>query len=140
MHLTFVLPEYVRMPILDGFGATQRIREIEQQFEAKWGPISPRLSKRLNGRIPIFAVSASLRESQRDELMRYGLDGWVLKPVDFKRLNVVMQGVLDPVRRRQDMYQPSCSWENGGWLSSKMPDDPDDAPPIATTSSSATVT
>jgi DNA-binding response OmpR family regulator len=128
------------MPILDGFGATQRIREIEQQFEAKWGSTSPRLSKRLNSRIPIFAVSASLRESQRDELMRYGLDGWILKPVDFKRLNVVMQGVLDPARRRQDMYKSGCSWESGGWLSSKMPDDPDDAPAITTPSSSATVT
>ena len=126
------------MPILNGFEATQKIREIEEQFEAKWGTLA-RPSKRLNGRIPIFAISASLRESQRDELMRYGMDGWILKPVDFKRLNIIMQGVLDPSRRRQDMYFPGCNWECGGWLSSTMPHDPDEEPPLPTPSSSSTL-
>lgn len=126
------------MPILNGFEATQRIREIEEQFQAKWGTVA-RPSNRLNGRIPIFAISASLRESQRDELMRHGMDGWILKPVDFKRLNIIMQGVLDPLRRRQDMYHPGCNWESGGWLSSTMPNVPADDLPIPTPSSSSTL-
>lgn len=41
----------------------------------------------VNGRIPILAVSASLSENQRQEITDVGLDGWILKPVDFKRLS-----------------------------------------------------
>lgn len=106
----------IQMPILDGFQATQRIREAEERLKTSRSAPSPRHSQKQNGRIPIFAVSASLRESQREELMRYGMDGWILKPVDFKRLKIIMQGILDPIQRDKDIYQPGCNWESGGWL------------------------
>lgn len=110
-----------RMPILDGFQATQRIRELEKatmhEASAKHGA---RVSCILNGRIPIFAVSASLQEQQREELSNYGMDGWILKPIDFKRLNVILKGVVDTVQREQDVYQPGCNWESGGWLKERL--------------------
>jgi len=74
------------------------------------------LKYQVNGRIPIFAVSASLAESQREELLDYGIDGWILKPIDFHRLHTVLKGVIDPVQRRHDVYRPGCDWEVGGWL------------------------
>lgn len=103
------------MPILNGFESTQKIREHEQSQ-----PLTteqPPMSIQLNGRIPIFAVSASLLEQQRDELWNYGVDGWILKPIDFKRLFTILRGVTDPVQRGLDQYKPGCNWERGGWLS-----------------------
>lgn len=104
------------MPILNGFEATKCIRSLEQlTFEES--PDEPiRLSKHLNGRIPIFAVSASLLESQRDDMLELGMDGWILKPIDFKRLKLILKGILDSAQRERDVYRPGCSWEAGGWL------------------------
>lgn len=108
------------MPILNGFQATVRVRQIEQEeaSKAEGSPIarSQRLSQRINGRIPIFAVSASLREEQREQMKEYGLDGWILKPIDFKRLFIMLRGITDPEQREKDMYSMNRDWEVGGWL------------------------
>ena len=103
------------MPILNGFESTERIR----QFEAEKPPPdedSQRLSWKFNGRIPIFAVSASLKESQREDMFKLGMDGWILKPIDFKRLRIILRGISNPSTRHQDVYRTGCSWEAGGWL------------------------
>ncbi|KAF8195506.1 hypothetical protein BJ912DRAFT_1021221 [Pholiota molesta] len=103
----------IQMPILNGFEATQKIRGFEKKLNAE---IVRRPSQVLNGRIPIFAVSASLLEQQRDKLANHGMDGWILKPIDFKRLSVILKGVIDSSQRQNDVYHPGCSWERGGWL------------------------
>ncbi|KAF9561324.1 hypothetical protein CPC08DRAFT_635599 [Agrocybe pediades] len=117
----------IQMPILNGFEATRRIRDLEVQEQSKG--LTPqstrRLSQILNGRIPIFAVSASLLEQQRDDLSEHGLDGWILKPIDFKRLNVILKGITDPEQRHKDVYHPGCSWEAGGWLKNQSERDQD---------------
>ncbi|KAJ6584688.1 hypothetical protein B0H19DRAFT_926655 [Mycena capillaripes] len=103
----------IQMPILDGYAATERIRALEKSSPAD----SLRLSNRLNGgHIPIFAVSASLQEHRREEMANYGIDGWILKPIDFKRLKVILTGVTDSTQRELDLYHSGCSWEAGGWL------------------------
>jgi hypothetical protein len=102
-----------RMPILNGLEATQQIRHLETTKLAK----TDRLSSSLNGgRIPIFVVSASLLERQREELEKIGVDGWILKPIDFGRLYTILRGVTDPVQRERDEYRVGGSWEIGGWL------------------------
>jgi CheY-like chemotaxis protein len=101
------------MPILDGFEATRQIRHLE----ATGLPRTDRLAHILNGgRIPIFAVSASLVERQRGELEQIGIDGWLLKPIDFGRLYTILRGVTDPMQRSRDEYRVGGSWETGGWL------------------------
>lgn len=101
------------MPLLNGYEATERIRIFEQDTNVK----HQRLSHKLNGRIPIFAVSASLFEHQREDMYELGIDGWILKPIDFKRLRVILRGVTDPVQRSFDVYSKGVSsWEQGGWL------------------------
>ena len=100
------------MPILNGLEATERIRELETSSL----PRKDRVSHVLNGRIPIFAVSASLLERQRGELAATGLDCWILKPIDFKRLRRILEGIHDIEQRQRDIYMPGFSWENGGWL------------------------
>lgn len=102
------------MPILDGFGATKGIRAIEKAG-TKQGQL-PRRSIALVGRIPIFAVSASLTEDQRDYMIRLGMDGWILKPIEFKRMAVLLGGITNLKLREENAYYVSCNWEHGGWL------------------------
>lgn len=103
------------MPILDGYNAAERIRLVEKSTPL--APAALRRSARLNDNgIPIIVVSASLQESQREFMLQKGVDGWLLKPIDFERLSVVKLGVLNRHQRLRDLYHPGCSWESGGWL------------------------
>lgn len=100
------------MPLLNGYEATERIRDLEQSRRIMFD----RLSHELNGRIPIFAVSASLLEQHREDMHKLGMDGWILKPIDFKRLRTILKGATDAAQREKDVYHNGCSWELGGWL------------------------
>lgn len=109
------------MPIVNGFEATQQIRTLETDNASPVGTYSKdKLSHKLNGRIPIFAVSASLMEQQREELMGYGMDGWILKPIDFKRLGSILKGITDLKQRECDVYKLGGSWEVGGWFENRL--------------------
>ena len=99
------------MPLLNGYEATERVRGLEKDFTPP-----DRLSHRLNGRIPTFAVSASLLEEKRQEIINFGIDGWILKPIDFKRLRSILRGITDPAQRQKDLYKEGRSWELGGWF------------------------
>jgi hypothetical protein len=102
------------MPIVDGYSATKMIRTYEKTHAGTC--LSPRAS--CNYRIPIFAVSASLVEKDRDKYMDIGFDGWLLKPVDFKRVNQMLKGVVDDETRDACLYQPG-HWEQGGWFTKR---------------------
>lgn len=103
---------YVRMPICDGYTATRRIREIEQ----KAGLTETERHPAMSDEVPIFAVSASLHEHQKPQLLECGFSGFILKPVDFARLGELMRGALNADSRVRTQYQPG-RWEKGGWLS-----------------------
>lgn len=96
---------------MDGGTSTTRIRDLELSDDARGVP----MKHQSNGRIPIFAVSASLVEERRGEYMDLGFDGWVLKPVNFERLQILLDGILDPDIRQGAAYQPGA-WERGGWF------------------------
>lgn len=102
----------LRMPVMDGYEATERIRSLE-----KGRALADRPSHQRNGRIPIIAVSASLFEHQRAKLCELGIDGWILKPIDWMRLCVLFHGIDDLLARERELYSPGCSWEIGGWFS-----------------------
>lgn len=106
------------MPIVNGFEAAQHIRALEADKTVRVQ--MDRVSHKLNGRLPIFAVSASLVEQQREELISYGMDGWILKPIDFKRLNTILEGVTDIEQRNRDIYRLGAHWELGGWLEDRL--------------------
>jgi hypothetical protein len=44
------------------------------------------------------------------------MDGWILKPIDFKRLRIILKGINDLSQRSEDIWRPGCNWEAGGWL------------------------
>ncbi|KAI0446283.1 GAF domain-like protein [Xylaria telfairii] len=101
----------MQMPIVDGLTSTKMIREFEKSDDY------PGLSElaRPHGRIPIIAVSASLIEKDKPIYTEAGFDGWILKPVDFKRLHVLLDGITSDDVREQCLYQPG-EWERGGWF------------------------
>jgi len=104
------------MPILDGGAATAIIRQVEMSRQTQYRSAQPDdMPRRGKSRVPIFAISASLVEDKRQEYMETGFDGWLLKPVDFKRLQALMDGIEDEELRKQEIYKPG-QWEIGGWF------------------------
>lgn len=69
----------------------------------------------------MFAVSASLVERDRQVYMDAGFDGWILKPIDFKRLGELLSGVVERDTRERCLYERG-QWERGGWFATQQPD------------------
>ena len=105
------------MPIVDGLTSAKMIRSFEKTHPTKH--LSDRAT--LNGRVPVFAVSASLIEKERQVYVDGGFDGWILKPIDFKRLSVLLSGIVDEDTREVCLYKPG-DWEKGGWFVQYQPD------------------
>lgn len=90
------------MPIVDGLGATKMIRDHEAQ-------------ESIHDRIPVFAVSASLMEKDRQIYIDGGFDGWIMKPIDFQRVHELLRGVRRSDARGDCPYS-ARTWEHGGWF------------------------
>ena len=67
-----------QMPRMDGFEATTRIREEE----------SP------DRRVPILALTASVKDSDRDRCLEVGMDGFVSKPLTLDELRAAVADAL----------------------------------------------
>lgn len=86
------------------------IRQFERESEV---PLSDKVSK--NGRVPVFAVSASLLEKDAQMYIGAGFDGWIMKPINFNRLGVLFDGIQNQEVRNAATYKPG-HWELGGWF------------------------
>ncbi|SDB03571.1 hybrid sensor histidine kinase/response regulator [Eubacterium oxidoreducens] len=67
------------MPNLDGISATKIIRNLEDQDRSK---------------IPIIAMTASVMNEDREKALLAGMNGFVEKPLDVKRLFEIMKNVI----------------------------------------------
>ena len=105
------------MPIVDGLTSTKMIRSFEKSHP--WDTLSKRAA--LNGRTPIFAVSASLVEKESQAYVDAGFDGWILKPIDIERLRVLLLGIVEEDARQSCLYKPG-QWEQGGWFRKREAD------------------
>jgi hypothetical protein len=45
----------------------------------------------------------------------YSFDAWILKPIDFGRLDFLLEGIKTPELKRDAVYTPG-HWERGGWF------------------------
>lgn len=86
-----------------------------REFECANPDIKLSSKVKSNGRIPIFAVSASLVEQEMPAYIDTGFDGWIMKPIDFKRLSLILSGIQQEDVRNETTYQPNA-WEKGGWF------------------------
>ncbi|KAH8684610.1 GAF domain-like protein [Tricladium varicosporioides] len=100
----------LQMPLVDGAGSTRLIRQFEKAHK-------PPFSKRAGtyGRIPIIAVSASLTEQSLDDYLNTGFDGWILKPIDFHRLEAILAAIQDQ-QIRELLLHGNETWDKGGWF------------------------
>ena len=106
------------MPIVDGIGATKIIREYEETIATGTSPAPASIEGEGNNHIPIFAVSASLMEKDRQTYIDSGFDGWIMKPIDFKRVDHLLGGVREDNARDDSIYTAGM-WEKGGWFSKR---------------------
>jgi two-component system sensor histidine kinase/response regulator len=70
----------IQMPEMDGFEATRQIRKIELESAGK--------------RIPIIAMTAHAMKEDRDRCLSAGMDDYVSKPIDPKKLLEVLERCL----------------------------------------------
>jgi CheY-like chemotaxis protein len=103
------------MPIVDGIEATRQIREVERNPNSN---IELSLHAIIYGRTPIIAVSASLSEDRVQEYIESGFDGWILKPIDFKRLEDII-GAIEDEQMREGLLYGAENWDKGGWFKMK---------------------
>ena len=99
------------MPIINGVESTKIIRD----FEVISGKDILSTRAVLNGRIPIFAVSASINDRDKKVLEETGFDGWMLKPVDFEKLSFMLGGIVQEAHHRHNTFSRIYG-EIGGWF------------------------
>lgn len=112
------------MPIVDGLTSTKMIRAFEQKQQAA-AALSPVATP--HGRIPVMAVSASLVEREKDTYVGAGFDAWILKPINFARLETLLRGLVDDAVRDEALYVPG-EWERGGWFAARRGDEGEGTP------------
>ncbi|POS83390.1 hypothetical protein EPUL_002640, partial [Erysiphe pulchra] len=93
----------LKMPLVDGVLATRMIRIAEK--EARHRNESTALQP-LKQRVPIVAISNKLDEESRFDYIQCGFDGWILKPIDFHRLDLMLQGLSNPKLRHEALFVP----------------------------------
>lgn len=82
----------VQMPVMDGYLATERIRETERRF---LGDTSS------SARIPIIALSASAMKGDHEKGLSHGMSDYLTKPVNRKLLLETLEGTLGVPAKRQ---------------------------------------
>jgi DNA-binding response OmpR family regulator len=101
------------MLLVDGVASARLIRAFGKENSP------PCLQKAQSyGRIPIIAVSASLSEQAWSDYIDCGFDGWILKPIDFTRLEAILAAVENEQTRRALLYE-NDNWDMGGWFKLK---------------------
>jgi CheY-like chemotaxis protein len=104
------------MPLVDGNASTRLIRAHEASYlKINNLPLPTSANCSSYGRIPIIAVSASLSEQSCNEYVESGFDGWILKPIDFTRLEMIIAAVMDEEIRKELLYGRT-QWGLGGWF------------------------
>ena len=77
-----------QMPELDGFQATQNIRQMEQRQETAH-----------HGKIPIIALTANTTKGDQERCLDVGMDAYHSKPINSAHLVEVIHKWLRQCRR-----------------------------------------
>jgi two-component system, cell cycle response regulator DivK len=67
----------LNMPLMDGLAATEEIREHEELLK-----------------VPILAITAHDTYGMKEAALEAGCNGYIKKPIDFKRLDTILRRIL----------------------------------------------
>lgn len=81
----------VQMPIMDGFQATAAIRAMEPDGKAS---------------VPVVAMTARAMRGDREQCLRSGMDAYIAKPVDSRRLLAVVEWLARRPRIAEGRWIP----------------------------------
>jgi CheY-like chemotaxis protein/HPt (histidine-containing phosphotransfer) domain-containing protein len=84
----------VDMPVMNGYQATEEIREIE---------------KNRGGHIPIVAMTAHAMEGAREECLIHGMDGYLSKPIDTEILWQELEAIGHTQTILSDQSEPNAN-------------------------------
>ncbi|MDK1021981.1 MAG: response regulator, partial [Candidatus Hydrogenedentes bacterium] len=84
-HFDLILMD-VQMPVMGGFEATARIRELE---------------KKSGAHIPIIAMTAHAMKGDREKCLEAGMDDYVTKPIEFEVLQKVLEKWTEAIDKRR---------------------------------------
>jgi PAS domain S-box-containing protein len=85
----------VQMPMVDGFEATRRIRQLERQSERH---------------TPIVAMTAHAMRGDRERCLSAGMDAYLSKPIDSQEVIALVESFA----RRTPLPQPTQSQDESG--------------------------
>ncbi|KAH7431200.1 hypothetical protein KP509_08G035900 [Ceratopteris richardii] len=94
LHAQDEVPDEVQMPVCDGFEATARIREIEKNNNGR--------------RTPIVAMTAHAMSGDGDRCISAGMDFYVSKPLNAKKLQELLQSAAMGSFRGRHYSSPYC--------------------------------
>lgn len=78
-----------KMPVLDGFEASRRIREAEQ-------------AEGEGGHVPIISITANAMQGDRERCLEAGMDDYITKPVHLEMLQAALARFLPDVRAEEE--------------------------------------
>jgi len=84
------------MPVMDGYHATEEIRRMERE-------------EMLSGHLPIIAVTASAMKEHEERALTAGMDAYITKPIDRKKLVDVLEELLANSKDAQGSSAALCS-------------------------------
>ena len=94
----------IQMPILDGYEATKRIREWEQENRGQRTEdrIEPPSLQPPTSNLPIIAMTAHAMTGDREKSLEAGMNDHVTKPIDPQQLFTTLQQWIRPAKDRDE--------------------------------------